>query len=147
MLFYEKLFVRSEPLLCQSLVFGAGTSIIGIRINGYTSTGSEKSRDLYIFRIHECDEILHYDIDAIFVKISVVTEAEKIELEAFALHHLDVRDITDSYLREIRLARDRAERGEFRTIESHPVVVARMFVDKCLQNFRSIVVSILGFLA
>ena len=146
MLFYEKLFVRSEPLLCQSLVFGAGTAIIGIRINGDSSTWSEKSRDLYIFRVHERDKILHYDINAILVKISVVTEAEKVELKAFALHHLDVRDVTYPYLREVRLPRNGTKRGEFRAIEPYPIIVAQVFVDKCLQHFRSIIVSILGFL-
>ena len=41
------------------------------------------------------------------VEVSVVSESEKIEFEALAFKHLDVRDIADAELREVRLSCNR----------------------------------------
>lgn len=40
-----------------------------------------------MYFVHKTDQILHNDIHAILMKISVIAEAEKVQLQRFALHH------------------------------------------------------------
>ena len=103
------------------------------------SSRSEQSGHLDVLRIHQTDQVLHDDVHAILMEIAMVAEAEQIELEALALDHADIRDILDAYLGEIRLPGDRTETREFRTVETHPVVILLMLVHKRLQHLRSIV--------
>ena len=91
-----QLFVCGEALFCQFLVLGARTAVVGVGIDGDAATWSEEAGDLDVFGIHQFDEVLHDDVYAVLVEVSVVSEAEKIELEALALDHLDVRDIADA---------------------------------------------------
>lgn len=91
-----QLFVCGETLFGQFLVLGARTAVVGVGIDGDAATWGEEAGDLDVFGIHQFDEVLHDDVYAVLVEVSVVSEAEKIELEALALDHLDVRDIADA---------------------------------------------------
>ena len=143
----EGLFVRGEALLCEGLVLGAGAAVVGVRVDGDATTWSEEAGDLYVLGIHQLDEVLHYLVDAVLVEITVVAEAEQIQFQALALNHPDVRNITDPDLREVRLPSDRTQARELRAVEPHPVIVALMLVDECLQNLRSVVTFIFSLLA
>ena len=72
----------------------------------------------------------------------MIAKTEQIEFQTFALYHPPVRQIADAYLRKIRLARYRAETGELRTVEAHPVVIAGMLVFKSFQHLGSIIVTV-----
>ena len=76
------------------------------------------------------------------MEIAVVAVTEKIEFEAFGLHHLHVRDIGNAYFGKIRLPRNRTQAGEFRAIELHPIVIVLMPVYECLQDRRVIVLTV-----
>ena len=86
--------------------------------------------------------VVHDDIHTVFVKVAVVSEREEVELQALTLHHTFVRHIGDADFGKVRLARDGAERGEFRAVETHPVVVAGVLVLEGFQHFRCIGLAI-----
>lgn len=142
-----QLFVCGEALLGQFLVLGARTAVVGVRVDGDAATWGEEAGDLDVFGIHQFDEVFHDDVYAVLVEVSVVSEAEKIELEALALDHLHVRDIADAEFREVRLSCNRTEGGELRAVETHPVVIALVLVFECLQHLRSVVHSVFGLAA
>ncbi len=141
------LFVRGEALLGEGLVLGAGTAVVGVRVDGDAAARGEEAGDLYVLGIHQLDEILHDLVDAVLVEITVVAEAEQIQFQALALDHPDVWNIADPDLREVRLPRDRAQACELRAVEPHPIVVVLMLVDERLQNLRSVVTFIFSLFA
>ena len=141
------LFVCGEALFGQFLVLGARTAVVGIGIDGDAATRGEDACDLDVFGIHQFDEVLHDDVYTVLVEVSVVSEAEKIELETLALDHLHVRDIVDAEFREVRLSGNRTEGCKLRAVETHPVVIALMLVFECLQYLRSVVHSVFGLAA
>ena len=147
-LIFKKLsFVRGETPLGEGLVFGAGTAVVGIWVDGNASARGEETGDLYVLGIHQLDEVLHNLVDAVLVEIPMIPEAEKVQLQTLALDHPHVRNITDPDLGEVRLSRDRAQARELRAVEPHPVVVVLMLVDERLQNLRSIVTFIFSLLS
>lgn len=97
-----------ETLFGQFLVLGARTAVVGVGIDGDAATWGEEAGNLDVFGIHQFDEVLHDDdVYAVLVEVSVVSESEKIEFEALAFNHLDIRDIADAELREVRLSCNR----------------------------------------
>ena len=77
----------------------------------------------------------------------MVAEAEQIELERLALHHLLARDVADDDGGEVRLAGDRAQAGELRADELHEVVVVRVLVVEGFEYVGGVVGAVLGALA
>ena len=136
----------SETLLCEFFEFCSRTAVIGIREYGDSTTRSEKTCYLNVFRVHQFDKVFHDFVYAILVEVSMITETEKIELQALALDHFHVRDVADTDFSKVRLARNRTEACEFRTIESYPIVVFLMLVYKGLKYFRSIIHLVFGFM-
>ena len=136
------LFVSSESLLCQFLVFGAWLAIVGIRPDADAATRSKDACYLYIFRVHQFDEILHDDVYTVFMEIAMIAETEEIKFQTLALYHLYVRNIADANLCEIWLTRNRAERCKLRAVETYPVIIARMFVHESFEHLWRIIHSI-----
>ena len=46
------------------------------RMNGNAAARGKFAEDFNIFRLHQTDKIFHDDIDAIFMKVAVIAEAE-----------------------------------------------------------------------
>lgn len=90
------LFVGGKTLCGKLFVFGAGAAIVGVGINADATSWSENAGYLDIFRIHQFDKVFHDGVDAVFVKIAVVAETEKIEFEAFAFDHADIGNVADA---------------------------------------------------
>ncbi len=128
-----------QSLLCHLLKLCARSAVVTVWINGDASAGSELAPYLDVARIHELDEILHDDIHAVLMEVSVVAEAEEVQLQGLGLHHSDIRNIGNVDSRKVRLARDRAEARELRAVELDEVVVVRMLVFKGFQYLRRIV--------
>ena len=108
--------------------------IVTIRIYGKSSAREELPRDLDILRIEKGNQILHDLIDAVLMKISVISVREQIQLQTFALHHQLIRHIRNVYRGEIRLSRDGAQAGELRTIELHEIIIVRVLIGECFQK-------------
>lgn len=142
-----RLLVFGEAMFGQLLVLCAWLSIVGKRPDADASARRKQSGDLDVFGLHEGDEVLHDDVYAVFVEVAVVAKTEKIEFQALAFNHSLGWDVADAYLGKVGLTRDGAERREFGTIKSHPVVVFGMLVLESFEHFGGIVVAILGFRA
>ena len=140
-------FVVQEAVLRHLFKARAGPAIVGIGVDGNASTGGEKAHHLNIARLHKPHKVFHDDIDTILVEIAMVAEREEIELQAFALHHPDIRNITYYDFGKVRLPGDGTKRGELGAVELHPVVVILMPVLKSLQHFWSIVGAVCCFMA
>ena len=121
-------------------------AVVGEGYDGDAASRVEPPDDLQIFGLQQFDQVFHDDVDTVLVEIAVVAEAEEIEFETLAFHHECARNVVDDKMSEIGLARPRAQRGKFRTIQSHKVLVLRMFVFKHLQHLGGIVVVVLGVL-
>ena len=98
-----------ETIFGQLLKPCSGSAIVGIGIDTYAAAWRKEARYLDIFRVHELDKVFHDDVYTVFMKIAVVSEAEEIEFEALALHHLHIGHIADAYLGKVGLPRDRAQ--------------------------------------
>lgn len=116
--------------------------IVGKGIDADAAAGHEVTGDLEVFGIHEADQVLHDDIDAILVEIAVVAEGKEVELEALALDHPFPRDIGDIDMSEIGLPGLGAERRELGTIESDEVLILRVLIGKSLQHLGVILIAI-----
>jgi hypothetical protein len=64
---------------------------------------------------------------------AVIAKALQEELQALGFHDPVARRIIDHQHAEIGLARDRADRGEFRRGEAHEIERVRMWVGNALQ--------------
>ena len=107
-------------------------------MDGNAAARGEFAEHFNIFRVYQFDEVFYDDVDAIFVKVAVVAEAEEVEFERFALHHFDIGDIADEDGGEIGLAGERAQAGEFRANEFDEVVVAGVFVVEGFEDFGGV---------
>lgn len=128
-------------------VFRSRSSVVGVGKNADAASWREDSRHFDVFWIHQFDEVLHDDVDTIFVEVAVVSEAEQVELQALAFHHFMVGEIVDAYFGKVGLPCDGAEAGELRAVEAHPIVVARVFVYKCFKHLGSVITFIFCFAA
>ena len=133
----------SQALFCQFLVLGAWTAVVCVWPDADAAAWCEDACDLDVAWIHEFYQILHYDVDAILVKIPVIAEREEVQLQALALDHALVGYVADAYLGKVGLACDRAEGGEFGAVEAYPVVVLGMTVLECLKHLGGIVLTVL----
>ena len=136
-----------QALLSQLLILGTWAAVVGIRIDADATTRGEEPDDLYILGIHQTNEILHDDIDAVLMEITMIAETEKIQLQTLRLHHPLTRNIHDLDLCKVRLTRDGTKRCKLGTVELNPIVVLGMFILKGLQNLGSIVGLILRLAA
>ena len=132
-----------QSLFSKFLILGARATVVGIRVDADATTRGEETNDLNIFRIHQSHEILHDDIDAVLMKITMITEREEIKLQTLRLHHPLTRNIHDLDLRKIRLPCNRTKRCKLRTVELYPIIILRMLVLESLQHLRCIVRLIL----
>ena len=133
-----------HPVLGQFLVFRTGATVVAVRINGYSSTRSKDSSHFDVFRIHQPDQVLHDDVHTVLVKVTVVAETEQIQFQTLAFHHLHIRQIADTDFRKIRLSGNRTQTGKLRAVETYPIIILRMLVDKSLEHLGCIILLVGG---
>ena len=129
-------------MLGKLLIFCALAAIVGEGVDADAATRGEDARHLDIFGVHEADEVLHDDVDAVFVEIAVVAETEEVELKTLALYHAHVGDILYANLGKVGLTRDGAQRCKLGAVELHPIVVVGVFVYERLKHLGCIIVFI-----
>ena len=130
----------------ELLELGAWASVVGIWVDSDAAARSEDAGHFDVAWIHQLDEVLHDDVDAILVEVAMAAEREQIKLERLRLHHLHIGDVRDDDVGKVRLTRDGTERSELRAVELHPIVVLLMRILECLKHFGRIVLLIEGFL-
>ena len=74
-------------------IFRAGSAIVAVGVDGNTAARQEFPPYFNVFRVHQANEVFHDDVHAVLVKIAVIAEAEKVQLERFALNHQLVGNI------------------------------------------------------
>lgn len=134
--------MHKETLLRCLLPFRTRLAIVGIRINGQTATRQEFAPNLNILRLQQLNQILHNDIHAVLMKITMIAEAEQIELQRLAFYQTLIWNVRNINRRKIRLPGHRTQAGELRTVELHEIIVAGMLVWEGLQNLRRIIAFI-----
>ena len=139
--------MHKETLLRSLLPFGSRLAVVGIRIDGQTAARQEFAPNLNILRLHQFDKILHNDIYAVFMEITVITEAEQVQLQRFAFYQTFVGHIRNIDSRKIRLSCHRTKAGKFRTVKFNPVIILRMLIREGFQNLRRIIAFISSFIA
>ena len=68
--------VEMKALFCRLFPVCTRLAIVCVWIDGQTTTRRKLTPYLDVLRIHQLDEVFHDDIDAIFVKVPMVTEAK-----------------------------------------------------------------------
>ena len=134
----------SKALLSQLFIFGSRLAVVGVWPDADAAAWGKDTGYFDILRIHQLNEVLHDDVHAVFVEIAMIAEAEEIKFQTLALYHLYIRNIADANLCKVRLTCDRAEGCELRAVETYPVIVARVLVDKGLQYLWCIIHSVFG---
>ena len=136
-----------EAVTGHFFVFGAGLTIVGIRIDADAAAWNKDTCYLNILGIHEVDKVFHDDVDAILMETSVITETEKVEFEAFALYHSLVWKVVDAYLCEVGLSGNGTKSRELWAVEAYPIVVLRMLVLESLKYPWGVILRYFGFFA
>ena len=119
-----------------------GPAVIAVRVDADTAAGQEFPPHFDVFRVHGPDEVVHDDIDAVFMEIAVIAETEQVELQRLAFYHAFPWDVRNINRRIVRLARDGAERRELRAVELDPVIIVRMTVLERLEDLRTVIVVV-----
>lgn len=135
-----------QAILRHLLIFRTRLAVVAVRIDGNAAARCELAPHLNVFRVHQLDQVIHDDVDAILMEVAVVAEAEQIQLERFAFHHFDIGNVADVNRREIRLAGHRAEARELGAVEFDKVIAVRMLVVEGLQHCRVIFIAVRCFL-
>ena len=135
-----------QAFACQSFKLCTCFAVVGKRMNGDAAARCEFAEYFDVFRLHQGDEVFHDNVDAVFMEVAVVAEAEEIEFQGFAFHHFDMGDVADVDGGKVGLAGHRAEAGELGADEFDEIVVVWMFVVERFQNFRRVFARVLGFL-
>ena len=65
-----------KALLGQGFVLGSWLAIVGVGIDADAATRREEAGYLYVFGLHQFDEILHDDVHAVFMKVAMVAKRE-----------------------------------------------------------------------
>ena len=113
-------------------------AVVGERINRDAPARSENTFYFDIFRVHKLTKVLQDDVDALFMKVTVVAKAEKIEFQTFAFNHALTRDVVNDYFREGGLPGFGTQRSELGASESDEILVVGVLVDKSFKHFGSI---------
>ena len=124
-------------------VLMVAVAIVGKRLDADAATRIKQANYLKILGVHELDQVLHDDVDAVLMEITMIAEAEQIQLQTLALDHAHTRNIVDNDVTEVRLARLGAQRGELGTIERHHIFILGVLVLEGLEHVGAIVKLIL----
>ena len=65
-----------HPVRCHFFVFCSWLAVVGVGIDGQSAARREFSPYFDIAGVHQFDQIIHDDVDDIFVEISMIPEAE-----------------------------------------------------------------------
>ena len=70
-----------QPIFSKFFPLSALHPMVAVGIDGEAAAGKEFAPDFDVPGMEEVDQVVHDDIDAVFVEVSVVAEAEEVELQ------------------------------------------------------------------
>ena len=133
--------VTDEALAHHVLV--VAVAIVGKRLDADAAAWVEQADDLDILGVHQLDQVLHNDVDAVLMEVAVVAETEEIELQTLALDHAHAGDVVDDDVAKVGLTRLGAQRGELGAIERHHIFILGVLVLEGLKHIGTVVKLIL----
>ena len=68
--------VEMKALFCSLLPLCTRLAIVCVRIDGQTTARRKLPPYLDVLRIHQLDEVFHDDVDAVLVKVPMITETK-----------------------------------------------------------------------
>ena len=68
--------VEMKSLFCSLFPLCTRLAIVCVRIDGQSTTWRKLAPYLNILRIHQLDEVFHDDVDAVLVKVPVITKTK-----------------------------------------------------------------------
>lgn len=98
---------------------------------------------LDVLGLHEMRQVFQDYVHDVLMEVSVLAEAEEIELERPGLDHAHIRDVVDVDAAEVRLSCLGAKRRELRALERDHVVTVLVLVHEGLEKHGVIVMGIL----
>ncbi|MNV58168.1 hypothetical protein D3C71_1505280 [compost metagenome] len=65
-----------QPVLGHGLVLRSRASVVAVRIDGDAAARREFAPHLNIARVHQGNQIIHDNVDTVFMEITMIAEAE-----------------------------------------------------------------------
>jgi len=75
-----------QTMLSHRFELRAGLTPVAVRIDRNAAARGEFAPNLDITRRHQLDQIIHNNIDAVLVEITVIPEAEQVQLKLSLIH-------------------------------------------------------------
>lgn len=135
-----------QPICSKFFPLCAFHTVIAVGIDGEAAAGEEFAPDFDVPGLEEVDQVIHDDIDAVFMEVAVIAEAEEVEFQGFAFYHEISGNVGDVDGGKIGLPGFGAEAGEFRTVEFDEIVAVFVFIGNSFQIVGVIVVFVAGVL-
>ena len=70
-----------QALPCHLFPRCAGPAVVAVRVDADTAAGQEFPPYFDVFRIHGVDQVIHDDVDTVFMEIAMIAETEQIEFQ------------------------------------------------------------------
>ena len=135
-----------QPVCSKFFPFCSLHTVVAVGVDGEASAGEEFAPDFDVPGMEEVDQVVHDDIYAVFMEITVIAEAEEVELQGFAFYHEISGNVGDVDGGKIGLPCLRAETGKFGTIKFDEIVAVFVFIGNSFQIVGVIVVFVAGVL-
>lgn len=135
-----------QPVCSKFFPFCSLHPMVAVGVDGEAAAGEEFAPDFDVPGMEEVDQVVHDDIYAVFMEVTVIAEAEEVELQGFTFYHEISGDVGDVDGGKIGLPCLRAETGKFGTIEFDEIVAVFVFIGNSFQIVGVIVVFVAGVL-
>lgn len=135
-----------QPVLSKFFPLCSLHTVVAVGVDGEAAAGKEFAPDFDVPGMEEVNQVIHDDIDAVFMEITVIAEAEEVELQGFTFYHEISGNVGDVDGGKIGLPCLRAETGKFRTVEFDKIVAVFVFIGNSFQIVGVIVVFVAGVL-
>ena len=76
-----------QPICSKFFPLCSFHAVIAVGVDREASAGEEFAPDFDVPGLEEVDQVVHDDIDAVFMEVAVIAEAEEVEFQGFAFYH------------------------------------------------------------
>ena len=107
---------------------------MGVRENGDTPSWGELTDNLQVLRSHEFSEVVANFLNAIFMKVPMISKAKEVKLQGFRFYHFLRSNIINVNFGKIWLISFGTKRSKFSTDKSNPLLRFRVFIVESLKE-------------
>ena len=135
-----------QPVFSKFFPLCSFHPMVTVGIDGEASSGEEFAPDFYISWLQQVNQVIHDDIYAVFMEVTVIAEAEEVKFQGFAFYHEISGNVGDVDGGKIGLPCLRAQAGEFGAVEFDEIVTVLVLVGNSFQIVGVIIVFVAGVL-